>query len=164
MTDQPLEIERKYLIARPDLDKLERKPNCARVDIVQTYLKTSDPSEELRIRQRGSNGHYIYFMTSKRQVSGMKRVEIEQRLSQEEYLSLMVQADPARRPIRKQRYCLTENGLYYEIDLYPEWPDKAAMEVALHSEDQPVVLPEGIEVIREVTSDPAFSNYELAKI
>ena len=160
----PLEIERKYLIARPDLDKLERKPNCARVDIVQTYLKTSDPSEELRIRQRGSNGHYIYFMTSKRQVSGMKRVEIEQRLSQEEYLSLMVQADPARRPIRKQRYCLTENGLYYEIDLYPEWPDKAVMEVELHSEDQPVVLPEGIEVIREVTSDPAFSNYELAKI
>ena len=160
----PMEIERKYLIARPNLHTLQQMPNCEKVDIVQTYLKSDDPSEERRIRQRGSNGSYIYFMTLKRKTSGIGRVEIEERLSQEEYISLMVEADPAFRPIHKERYCLSENGLYYEIDIYPEWKDKAVMEVELCSEDQKVVFPDGIDVIREVTGDPAFSNHELARI
>ena len=160
----PMEIERKYLIARPNLRALEQLPNCERVDIVQTYLKSDDPAEERRIRQRGSNGNYIYFMTRKRKASGFKRVEIEERLSQEESVALMVEADPAYRPVHKERYCLSENGLYYEIDIYPEWKDKALMEIELHSENQPVVFPEGIDVIREVTDDPAYSNHELARI
>ncbi len=160
----PMEIERKYLIARPRLSLLDQMPNCERVDIVQTYLKSGDPSEECRIRQRGSNGNYIYFMTRKRKVSGIRRVEIEERLSQQEYVARMVDADPAFRPIHKTRYCLSENGLYYEIDIYPEWKDQAIMEIELCSEDQEVVFPESIDVIREVTDDPAFSNHELARI
>ncbi len=160
----PMEIERKYLIARPDTRMLERMPNCERVDVIQTYLKSDDPAEERRIRQRGSGGSYIYFMTRKRKAEGIRRIEIEERLSQEEYLSLMVEADPAYRPIHKERYCLSENGLYYEIDIYPEWKDQAVMEIELHSEDQKIVFPDGIDVIREVTDDPAFSNHELARI
>ena len=70
----------------------------------------------------------------------------------------------ACRQIHKERYCLSENGLYYEIDIYPEWKDKAIMEIELHSEDQPIVFPEEIDVIREVTGDPAYSNHELARI
>ena len=143
---------------------LEEKPNCERVDIIQTYLKADEDAEEVRIRQRGANGHYIYFKTRKKKVSDLKRVEEEERLSQEEYLALMVKADPAFRPIHKQRYCLSENGLYYEIDIYPEWQDKAIMEIELHSEEQEVIFPEGIEVLREVTGDAAYSNHELARI
>ena len=160
----PMEIEHKYLIARPSLHMLEKMPNCERVDIVQIYLKSEDPAEERRIRQRGSNGNYIYFMTRKKKAEGIRRVEIEERLSQEEYISLLVEADPAYRPIHKERYCLSENGLYYEIDIYPEWKDKAIMEIELHSEDQEIVFPEEIDVIREVTGDPAYSNHELARI
>ena len=160
----PMEIERKYLIVRPCLQALEKLPNCEKVDIVQTYLKSGDPGEERRIRQRGSGGSYIYFMTRKKKADGIRRVEIEERLSQEEYISLLVEADPAYRTIHKQRYCLSENGLYYEIDIYPEWKDKAIMEIELHSEDQEVVFPEEIDVIREVTGDPAYSNHELARI
>ncbi len=160
----PLEIERKFLIERPSLHMLETLPNCERVEIVQTYLKTDKNTEELRIRQRGVNGHYIYFKTRKKKVSGMKRVEEEERITQEEYISLMVQADPACRPIHKERYCLSENGLYYEIDIYPDWPDKAVMEIELHSENQEIGFPEGIHVIREVTNDGAYSNHELARI
>ena len=160
----PMEIERKYLIARPDPDALLRRPNCECVEIVQIYLRTDDEDEEVRIRQRGANGNYVFFRTRKKKVSDLKRVEVEERLSQEEYLSLMTLADPALRPIRKQRYCLSENGLYYEIDLYPDWKDQAIMEIELYSEDQPVLFPEGIQVIREVTGDPAYLNHTLAKI
>lgn len=160
----PMEIERKYLISRPNLHTLEQLPNCEKVDIIQTYLLSEDPAEEVRIRQRGSHGSYIYFMTRKRKISALKRVEIEERLTQDEYLALMVQADPAYRSIHKQRYCLSENGMYYEIDIFPDWKDKALMEIELHSESQEVIFPEGIDIIREVTDDPAYSNHELAKI
>ena len=160
----PIEIERKYLIAYPDVKALEKLPNCSRVDIVQTYLKSGNEDDEVRIRQRGCDGHYIYFKTGKHRISGLKRVEVEERLTQEEYLTLLTQADPAYRPIHKQRYCLSENGLYYEIDLYPEWTDKAIMEVELHSDTQQITFPESIRVIREVTDDEAYSNRSLAKL
>lgn len=160
----PMEIERKYLIAYPDVKALEKLPNCRRVDIVQTYLKCENGEEEVRIRQRGYDGNYIYFKTRKRRLSDLKRVEVEERLSQEEYLSLLVQADPACRPIHKQRYCLSDNGMYYEIDVYPEWQDKAIMEVELRSDTQKVIFPDCVKVIREVTDDPAYSNHHLARI
>ena len=38
------------------------------------------------------------------------------------------------------------------------------MEIELHDENQEIVFPEGIDVIREVTGDPAYSNHELARI
>lgn len=159
----PLEIERKFLIAKPTISMLEQLPNCEMVEIMQTYLRTEDGAE-VRIRQRGRDGHYIYFMTRKEKYSDMARVEKEERLSQEEYITLLNQADPAYRPIHKRRYCLSANGLYYEIDLYPNWKDKAILEIELCSEDQKIVFPEGIEVIREVTGEEAYTNHALAKV
>ena len=161
---QPLEIERKYLIEYPDLKKLEKHPKCQKVDILQSYLICDQNAEEIRIRQRGQNGHFTYFKTRKRKVSDGKRIEIEERLTQDEYLSLLAEADPNYRPIRKTRYCLSENGFYYEIDIYPQWKHQAIMEIELRSEDQKVIFPEDITVIREVTTDDAFSNHALAKI
>ena len=160
----PMEIERKYLIEYPDLKTLESKPNCRKVDIIQTYLQCDENADEIRIRQRGENGSYIYFKTRKRKVADGKRVEIEERLTQDEYLTLMNQADPGFKPIHKTRYCLSENGLYYEIDIYPEWQHQAVMEIELHDEHQKITLPDCVRVIREVTDDDAFSNHSLAKL
>ena len=96
-------------------------------------------------------------MTRKRKEGGIGRVEIEKRLTQEEYVALMVEADPAFRPVHKERYCLSENGFYYEIDIYPEWKEKAIMEIELHSEDQEIVFPEGMDVIPSILN-PSYNN------
>lgn len=160
---EPLEIERKYLIEYPDTKQLEKLPNCQKIDIIQTYLYTADPDVETRIRQRGSEGHYIYFKTSKHKAGPGKRVEIESRLSQSEYLELMMQADSHLTQIRKTRYCLSDNGLYYEIDVYPFWGDKAILEIELREENQTIVIPDFLTVIREVTDDVAYSNRSLAE-
>ncbi|MBR6029518.1 MAG: AAA family ATPase [Clostridia bacterium] len=157
----PLEIERKFLIEMPDVRALEALPNCQRVEISQTYLHTDDGSE-VRIRQRGDAGHFIYYRTTKRPVEGARRVEIEQRLTRDEYLSLLVQADPACRPVRKTRYYLTEIGVTYEIDIYPDHSDWAILEVELSDENQEIVIPEGLKVIREVTGEKEFSNRAMA--
>ena len=161
---EPVEIERKFLIEYPETRELEKLPNCRRVDIEQAYLASPAPGEELRVRRRAYGKEAIYFMTRKRRVSDMKRIEVEERLTAAEYEALLAQADPSCRIIRKQRYCLTENGLYYEIDVYPEWRDRAIMEVELRSESQSVVFPSCVRVIREVTGESAYSNRELARL
>jgi len=145
---EPFEIERKFLIEYPDIKWLESLPNCRRVEIIQTYLK-SDYSEEVRVRQRGCDGHYVYFQTIKRNVSDIKRVEIERRLSEKEYVRLLMNADTAKRQIRKDRYCLTFENQYFEIDVYPFWADKAIAEIELSSEDTEITFPEQIKVIRK---------------
>lgn len=160
---EPYEIERKYLIEYPDIKWLENHPSCQRIEIIQTYLNSA-ADEEVRVRQRGIGGNYIYFQTVKRKVSDVKRVEIERRLSQAEYLKLLMEADTARRQIRKTRYCLTYENQYFEIDLYPFWNDKAIAEIELSDENTSIVFPEQIKVIKEVTDDDAYKNAALAKL
>lgn len=157
----PCEIERKFLIEYPDVEALEKLPNCKRVEIIQTYLPAPE-GEEARVRQRGLDGNYIYTLTRKRRVSERTRVEIERRLSQNEYLRLLMDAHPGCRPIRKTRYCLTYGSLYFEIDVYPFWQDKAILEIELAEEDQEIQFPEQLRVIREVTGDKTYSNAALA--
>ena len=157
----PLEIERRFLIEYPDLVWLESLPNCRKVEIIQTYLRAPE-GEELRIRQRGEKGSYIYYKTWKRRISDTTRTEIEQRLSQSEYLGLLMEADPNKRPIRKTRYCLTYDRQYFEIDVYPFWDDQAVAEIELSDENAEIRFPEGLRIIREITGDEAYQNATLA--
>ena len=160
---EPYEIERKYLIEYPDIKWLESNPACQRIEIIQTYLN-STAGEEVRVRQRGIDGNYIYYQTIKRKVSDMKRVEIERRLSQAEYLKLLMLADTTKRQIRKTRYCLTYENQYFEIDVYPFWSDKAIAEIELSDENTEIVFPKQIKVMKEVTDDDSFKNASLAQI
>ena len=157
----PYEIERKFLIEYPSVAWLESLPNCQRVEIVQTYLR-SEPDHEVRIRQRGSEGNYIYYLTEKSVTKTHKRMELQRRLSEREYLTLLMQADPGLRQISKTRYCLTHAGQYFEIDLFPCWDDQAMVEIELTSEDQEVHFPKELKVIREVTGDPNYRNAVIA--
>ena len=160
---EPFEIERKYLIEYPDVSWLESLPNCQRVEIIQTYLTTEDGSEA-RVRQRGCDGHYIYYLTTKKAVSDVKRVEIEKRLTKDEYLRLLMDADPDSRPIRKTRYCLTHESQYFEIDVYPFWNDRAIMEIELRDENAAITFPPQLKVLKEVTADAQYKNASLAKM
>jgi len=160
---EPYETERKFLIEYPDIKKLEASLDCRRVEIIQTYLRSNE-NEEVRVRQRGEDGNFVYFKTIKRQVNGIKRVEIEQRLTKDEYLSLLMDIDTSKRQIRKNRYCLMYENQYFEIDVYPFWNDKAIMEIELRDEKQPVNFPKFIKVIKEVTDDPLYKNSALAQI
>lgn len=160
---EPYEIERKYLIEYPDIKWLESNPSCQRIEIIQTYLNSA-AGEEVRVRQRGVDGNYIYFQTIKKKVSDVKRVEIERRLSQSEYLKLLMEADTTKKQIRKTRYCLTYENQYFEIDVYPFWKDIAIAEIELSDENTKIVFPKQLKVIKEVTDDASYKNAALAEI
>ena len=159
---QPFEIKRKFLVEYPDLDALESLPNCRKVEISQSYLRAGK-GEELRIRQRGENGSYVYTRTLKRYVTGLKRIVIEERLGQEEYLRLLMEADPAMHQIRKTRYCLTHENQYFEIDVYPFWKDRAIAQIKLRDKDEEIRFPKQMVIFREVTEDENYKNISLAR-
>lgn len=160
---KPVEIEKKFLIKKPDVELLESLPNCQKVEVVQTYLN-SNPGEEVRIRQRGENDSFIYTITTKVKTEDpMVRQEIERRITEREYLSLLKNCDITLHQIRKTRYCIMHEDNYYEIDTYPFSKDNAILEIELSNTDAKIEFPPYIEVVREVTGDKSFSNYSIAK-
>ena len=161
MNNNNLEIERKFLIQYPDMAMLER---CAEgTEITQTYLLSEAKGETARVRKRGADGVYTYTHTVKTRISDMRKVEMEREVSEEEYAALLKSADPARRTIFKQRWCLYYEGQMFEIDVFPFWSDRAIMEIELIDESQTVIFPPEIEIIKEVTHDKRYTNASLAK-
>ena len=158
---EPYEIERKFLIEYPDISWLNKK--CKKSEIIQTYLN-SNKGEEIRVRQRGYNGNYIYTKTIKKNINNLKRIEIEKRLSKDQYLNLLMEADTSKHPIRKTRYCLVYKNQYIEIDIFPFWNDKAIVEIELNDENQKIDIPKNLKIIKEVTNDKSYKNNELANL
>ena len=49
------------------------------------------------------------------------------------------------------------------MDIYPFWQDRAILEVEVRGEEETVLLPRGLHVIREVSADKRYKNVNLAK-
>ncbi len=156
----PYEIERKYLIRRPDEQWLRSRAEASLIE--QTYLLENEVEGRARVRARTTGDKTVYTHTVKRRVNDLRAVEIERVIEKEEYDRLLKNADPDRRTILKTRFCLPYEGQMFEIDLYPFWQTKAIMEIELEDETQPVTLPPEIVVLREVSSDRRYSNAALA--
>lgn len=156
---EPLEIERKYLIEYPDLAFFERYPFCNAVEISQSYIIVN--GERARIRKRGANGGYTYYKTIKKDIDGLKRIEIEETLSSEEY-ELLLALSKQKTTVEKVRYCLVYENRYFEIDVFPFSKDKAFLELELTNENEAVILPPFIKVIKEVTTDKEYKNSSIA--
>ena len=156
----PLEIERKYLIAYPDVEALRSR--CSAVyEMEQTYLHAA-PGVTARVRRRVGEREE-FFHTEKERITDRTHVERERTVTREEYETLLQSRDENALSVSKTRYCLPHDGLVFEIDVYPFWQSVAVMEVELEREDQSYTLPEGIHVIREVTDDRRMKNAALAR-
>ena len=156
---KPLEIERKFLIKYPDTDYLMSLV-CAKAEIEQSYLLGKNG--KFRLRRRGRDGSYIYIKTVKNKISETVREEIETRVSREEYYELL-KNNALTGTIKKDRYCLMYDGVYYEIDVFPFWRKQAYLEIELLDEDDEIKIPDFIELIREVSYDTRHKNSSLCR-
>lgn len=157
-----LEIERKFLIKYPDIKSLKSIKTCRKIPITQAYLTTPDEGY-FRIRKRGSGDKAVYIKTVKIKISDIKRIEIENYISENEYNDYLANKEYVTGIISKDRYCIVYNSTYYELDVYPFWNDKATLEIELLSEDQGYKLPPFVELIREVTFEKEYRNLALAQ-
>lgn len=157
----PMEIERKFLVRMPNIPELQKKYRIFRSEIIQTYLESTDGVER-RVRQRGNFGDYSYYYTEKCQVEFGTRQENEKVINQREYLTLLMEADTTRKQIRKTRYCMVYKDRYFELDIYPFWKDEAILEIEVNDINDSFEMPPEIKIIKEVTGDKSYSNFEIA--
>lgn len=160
----PMEIERKYLIAFPDMVKLSLIPHCEATQIEQTYLTDDGCGMCRRVRKRGNPQRgWQFTLTKKKTVGFGERIELEEEISPEQYHALLQEADPEKQTVRKMRYCFPFRKQLFELDVYEFSKVLATLEIELPGIDTPVLLPSFIEVIEDVTGDERYSNYALSE-
>jgi len=157
----PLEIERKFLID-PGFSPRDIGVPCQKISIEQCYLPL-EKGKEVRIRQRGQKGCFAYYLTKKQSFGrpGV-RIETEMQISSDEYFALRKSIDRTKKIIRKNRFCFIWENQYLELDIFWKPYPLILLEVELTEENQEVSLPPFLLVLKEVTDDDAFSNYQIA--
>ncbi|SEK19914.1 CYTH domain-containing protein [Ruminococcus sp. YRD2003] len=152
-----LEIERKFLVEYPDTDILDVRRSAS---ILQTYLSNGEGDSQRRVRRIIENGFITYKYTEKHFCSASVRVENERTISADEYAELLKQSKGV--PVDKTRYAFDYMGQMFELDCYSFSDRFAILELELLREKQRILFPDNINVLREVTSDHAYSNAALA--
>ena len=152
---------RKYLIRYPDTEKLMCMRSARKLEITKTYLHAPE-DESIWLRKSGSGGHYTYMEITRRWPVSEERIEVERRLTAEEYLRLLQEADSSYKEVTKTRYCFAYRNTYFQIDLYPFWNNRAiAIVEQLKDADRKVEFPDWIDVVSDVTDDPEYKNKKI---
>ena len=110
----PLEIERKFLIRYPDIEKLKEMPDYRCVHIEQSYLDADDDFVGGRIRRITEGATVTYIYTFKEKISDLTRYEFEKAITREEYLQLLSHKTPDTITIEKDRHSFSYAGLTYD--------------------------------------------------
>lgn len=161
MKKTSIEIERKYLIAMPDMSVLSLQDGLRRLEIIQTYLNAEE-GRNARVRKISENGKVCFIKTVKERISVLSAYEDEFEISEDAYTEELNNADTTKNDIVKTRYRFPFGNHLIEIDIYPFWSDRAILEVELTSEDEQFDIPAFIRVIKEVSDDKRYKNTNLA--
>jgi CYTH domain-containing protein len=158
-----LEIERKYVIEKPQIDKMRECGAYTSSDIVQIYLD-AEAGVTRRVRSRAyPDGRAQYFETEKRKIDEMSAEEREREITKAEFDNFSLQIAQDTRPITKTRHTFDYIGQTFEIDVYPEWERTCIMETELPSRDTEVKMPSFIRIIADVTGDKRYSNAAMSR-
>ena len=158
----PLEIEKKYVIEKPDVTALSKIDGYTKSEIVQTYL-LSHPHVTHRVRRREYEGRVVYTETKKVRIDKISVFEDERELDEGEYLSLLALADPATAPVEKVRHTIPAGDLTLEIDIYPAWEKCCIMEIEWPSRDTVPEIPGFIKIVADVTGEKRYSNASMSR-
>lgn len=155
--DNPVRVktQKKYLV---DISCLSKKflDNLTPIEITQTYL--GDDEYERRLRTRTISGYTTYsFLVQKQDLKGKSFVYTEKRISEKEYYDYLNLFE-IKKTITKTRYAFVSEKEKYKLDIFPD--GTCILETNINSK---LVLPAGIHILKDVTSDQELYNYNLAK-
>lgn len=165
-----LEIERKFLVKFPtswsqlcemfdDLIEIKR--------ISQTYLIAEKNQPSLRIRKtlEGLTGETktVYHINKKKLIDSGIHKEFEKEISKEKYEKYLEKAHPDKIEVQKIRFLFKYKNQVFELDLF-KGPLKglAILEIELENKNDVVIIPTFFKIIKEVTKDKKYNNYNLA--
>ncbi len=155
---QPVTEERKYLV-----EVVGRLPETIDSDILQTYL-VSEPGAEIRLRRRSwTGGKVVNVHNTKKRTAPGEQIETERQVENALYESLLQQADPYRQSISKLRQSFIWKGQYFELDTYHgPLEGLVILETKGIADVEDVNFPPFIRVIKEITGNKEYYNYNLA--
>jgi adenylate cyclase len=158
-----VEIERKFLVSGKLEDIIADAEDYEFSYVIeQAYLGgTGDWAVRVR-RQLDDGGKPLYhFMTLKKKITDVTSVELEEMVSPAFYHEALQHAGPV---LRKHRHYFMVQGEYeFSIDVFlnPELDGLMLAEIELENENDFVAIPQW--ALREVTHDPQYRNFNLAK-
>lgn len=155
--DERFYIEKKYLIHIPDISYLDRLGGCSRVKMTLTYLNGSSEQCDIKLLLRDEDGKKFYQKIIK---GNNKKSTIT--LTAEEYIDELDNKMNERNPIIKYRYSFIYHSVYYKIDVFED-KDFSILEVDLLNDHEKVTFPSFIEVLKDVSDNPNYKNYNLSR-
>ena len=99
-----------------------------------------------RVRRLETNDKVRYIFTEKRNITDLANMEQEKELTEQEYKSLLEEADPMRKSLYKTRYRIPFAGHVCEVDVYPFWKKQAILEIELENADEAIEFPDWLTV------------------
>ena len=157
-----IEIERKYVIMKPDVELMKKLADYTVSEIEQVYL-TSAPRITHRVRSRTFTDKTVYTETKKVRIDSISSYEDEAEISENEFLTLKKNIRPDTQPVLKVRHTFRFCDQLFEVDVYPQWKSTAIMETELSDAQTIVRMPDFIEIVREVTGDKNYSNASMSR-
>ena len=153
----PVEIERKYVIAKPDVAVLKAQKSYTSSEISQTYL-TSAEGVTHRVRKRVYGDSVVYTETVKVRIDKISSYEDEREIDEAEYLSLLEKKREGSVTLKKTRHTFEYLGVTFEVDVYPEWDKTCILETELIGRDEEVSFPKFIKIVKEVSGEKRYTN------
>ncbi len=153
--DRPgVETERTYLLSRfPEIPEPVEV-----VEIDQGWLPGECLREQIRCVRSDDAVHYYRTIKFGR---GVERTEIEEAANEEVFDRMWLLTKDCR--IRRRRHWVPDGNLIWKVDEFLD-RDLSLAEIELDDAAQQPTLPGWLapHVVREVTDDPDYQNYELA--
>ena len=160
---EPMDKKHKYLIAMPDMNRLVVNYGAVPFEMTQNYLVVTNPRIERRIRKQKNGPDYLFFYTEKHLMDDGTMWDTERPISSKEYKKYLLEAEPELQPVHKVKYRFNLDRQRFEIDVYPFSKEKAVMFAYAGNDVDQVLLPPEIQVLQEVTGNPAYKNKTLAR-
>jgi len=155
--------KRKFLVKTvPDATQF---PKYQDFNVVHNYLVSSIPQLQARIRKRGQENVWSYTYTI-RNKEDAQTVETRTQIDKREYSMLSKTIDTSHYTIYKVRRCFEWRHQYFQLDMYEE-PCKPSCRgltiLTTYCMDKDLVLPNFIQLEKEITDDPDYSMFNLSK-
>ena len=165
-----LEIERKFLVKFPisweNLAELfDGLKDVKRIS--QTYLKPKgkDPSARVRKTIEGLTGdtETVYHFNQKEYIQPGVHEETEHEINKSQYEKYLKNSHPDKVTVEKTRFVFKYRDQTFELDVF-KGPLKGLviLEIELKNKNDKVELPSFLKIVKEVTGDKKYNNFELA--
>lgn len=165
-----IEIEKKYLVKFQTWEDLFQLLDSltAIKRLEQVYLKAikGDPAARIRKTVEGFKGRKTYYdINQKKPVGTAANKEKEEKISEEDFNKFLKHKDPSKKIIKKDRLVFDYKDQCFELDVFKEHlRGLLILEIELKNKNQKVHLPPYLKIIREITEEEEFNNFNLSDL